>query len=126
LQRLEPAMGSRRTPPYVGGVHHVVVDQRADVQHLQAGRGRQDRLRRIAAGGPETPVAEGRAEPLAAAGRVPRRLDLLGQLRADRGQSLLLQVEETGQRALDLGRDVHIAIHVSERSRYERGDGHRG
>jgi hypothetical protein len=39
---------------------------------------------------------------------------------------LLLQVEEAGQRALYLGRDVHIAIHVSERSRFERAGGHRG
>ena len=43
MQGLELPVGGRTTPAQVGGVHHVVVHQRAHVQHIQTRRGSQQR-----------------------------------------------------------------------------------
>ena len=57
--------------PGVGVVHHVVVDQRAAWRNSSAAAARHDlRRRRRTAGAAPAPVAEGRAQPLAAAQQV--------------------------------------------------------
>ena len=86
VRGLERPVRRGAAAPGVGGVHEVVVDQRAGVQQLERGAGPEQRrlvVRPTARHGAEAPVAERRAEPLAPADRpcVPRRP---GERRPDR------------------------------------------
>ena len=78
VQLLERAVGGRPAAAYVGGVHVVVVHQRAGVQQLERGAGPQQRPARRPAGSATrvvAPPAERRPEPLAAGHAGARVLD---------------------------------------------------
>ena len=94
----------RLVPRRRGGVvHHVVVEQRERVQHLERRAGVDDTwVVRVAAGGDETPVAERRAEPLAAA--EDETADLVGgdaQIGIERRPAFGLRPGEGGEPGLD-------------------------
>jgi len=78
----------------VGVVHDVVVHERRRLEELQRRRGGHDRLAVRGAGGAPAPVAEGRAQPLAAAHQVTDVLHERPALGADAVQDVALVSEE--------------------------------
>ena len=100
---LERAVGRGPAAPGVGGVHEVVVDERAGVQHLQGGA--RPGQRRVVVDrrpdGPVAPVAEGRPEPLAPADRRTCLGDQATGVGTERGELGRLLVEEGIQHLLD-------------------------
>ena len=103
-RRSNAAVRGRPAAPGVGGVHVVVVHQRAGVQQLERRAGPHERVlvrRRPARDRVEAPVAEGRAEPLAAGDRRPGLGQQPGGVGAERGEPLGLLVEEVVERRLD-------------------------
>jgi hypothetical protein len=103
--------------PAVGAVHDVVVDQRADVQQLERGRGRDDLRTVRGTGRAVAPVAERGAQQLAADGEVgqhPHRARELGTQFRDR-------LGPFGEIARQAGLDP-----LAELRRVRLGDGHGG
>jgi hypothetical protein len=72
VHRLEAPVRGRSTPAQVAGVHHVVVDQGAGLEQLQRCGGGANLRDVAAARASPAPVAERRAEPLAAGQQVFR------------------------------------------------------
>ncbi len=92
--------------PSGGVVHHVVVEQGERVHQLERGAGVEDaRVVALAARADEAPVAERRAEPLAARRHHP--LDLLertGQVDVDRRPAITLGAHQRDEALVDAGR----------------------
>ena len=115
----ERAVGGRPAAAGVGGVHVVVVHQRAGVQQLEGGAG-ADQCRVVGGGrvdGAVAPVAERGPEPLAAAHRHPRLGHQAGGVGAQRGEACGLLVEEAVERRLD-PRAEALAVPPRPRTRH--------
>ena len=101
----EQAVHRRLAAPGVAGVHDVVVHERARVQQLER-RGRGVNLRAVlAARRAPAPVAERRAQPLAAGQQPGDRVHPRQHVRADVAERPPLAVEEVVQGPSHLGPD---------------------
>jgi hypothetical protein len=108
MQGGELPMGGRLSATGVGGVHHVVVHQCADVQHVEA-RGSPDQCGRVPRHPGDrypTPRAERRTEPLPACGEALGQIGQRRHIRPDPGQHLALPGQEVGDRLGDGGHEL--------------------
>ncbi len=95
----------RPAAPGVAGVHDVVVHEGAGLQQFQGRRGGVDLRAVLAAGRPPAPVAERRAQPLAARQQALHRIQARQQVVADRRQVRALARQEQFEGAGHLGAD---------------------
>ncbi len=95
MLRLEGPMHAGPASTGVGAVHQVVVDERAGLQPLERGRGRDDsRLVRCAARNEPTGVAELGAESLAAGDERDRCVGEALEVGAEVGEERTLRLDE--------------------------------
>jgi len=88
-------------PTGVTAVHHVIVDQRRTLEHLERGGHGQGAGGVGAPRAAPAPVAERRAQPLAAAEQVADRVHERGEVGAHRVEDLGLVGEGVVERLLD-------------------------